>query len=53
MIYGTCVLFVHDAAWGVGDVSNPLVWALIASLVVLVAAGNYLPERFSFLVAMR
>ncbi|MEP9365426.1 DUF3556 domain-containing protein [Nocardioides sp. CN2-186] len=54
MIYGILVLFVHDAAYGVGDVTTwwPIV-LLMAVVVGTVALGNLAPKRVSFLPGMR
>lgn len=54
MIYGILTLFVHDAAYGPGDVTTwwPIL-LLMAVVVGTVALGNLAPRRVSFLPGMR
>lgn len=54
MIYGIGFLFVHDARFGVGSLSDPLVVAgLMLVVAAVVVAGNLVPSKFSFLLSMR
>lgn len=54
MIFGVLFLFVHYASVGPAAISHPLpVAALLAVVVGLIIAGNFFPERISFLPAMR
>ncbi|SDC81182.1 DUF3556 domain-containing protein [Nocardioides lianchengensis] len=54
MIYAIGVLFVHDAALGVGDLTDPLpVVLLVGAAAGTVVVGNLLPQQVSFLPAMR
>ena len=54
MLFGIVFLFVHNAALGLGDLVHPVpVLALTAAMEAIVLLGNYFPEKFSFLLAMR
>lgn len=54
MIYAVLVLFVENAALGVGDLASPLpVALLVAAAVTPVVWGNLAPQQVSFLPAMR
>ena len=57
MIYGICFLFVHEAHYGLGSLTDPLAVTLLVALMVVVVtvviAGNFVPSKFSFLVSMR
>jgi hypothetical protein len=54
MLFGIVFLFVHNAALGLGDLIHPVpVLALTAAMETIVLLGNYFPEKFSFLLAMR
>jgi transmembrane protein DUF3556 len=54
MIYGILTLFVHDAAYGLADVTHPWpIVALMAVVVTTVVLGNVAPRLVSFLPGMR
>ena len=54
MIFGLFSLFVHNAAYGVGDLVHPVpVLAMAVAMETVVILGNFFPDRFSFLLAMR
>lgn len=54
MVYGVLVLFVEDAALGVGDLVEPLpVVLLVGGAAAVVVVGNLFPQQVSFLPAMR
>lgn len=54
MIYAVLVLFVENAALGVGDLAEPLpVVLLVVAAVTPVVWGNLSPQQVSFLPAMR
>ena len=54
MLFGIVFLFVHNAAYGFSDVTEPLpVILLIGALVCGVVLGNLFPRKVSFLIGMR
>jgi hypothetical protein len=54
MIFGIGYLFVHNAQYGVEDLTRPLPVALIAAaLVAGIVTGNVAPRKVSFLMGMR
>ncbi|MBX3313781.1 MAG: DUF3556 domain-containing protein [Actinobacteria bacterium] len=54
MIGGIVFLFLAHPGTPFSDLSEPLlVWGLVAGLVAIVAWGNLVPEKVSFLPAMR
>jgi hypothetical protein len=54
MCFGIYFLFVHNAQYGVGDLTQPLpVVLLMAAVVAVVLLGNFFPRVFSFLLSMR
>ena len=54
MIFGLFFLFVHNAAYNLGDLVHPVpVLALTGAMEAVVLLGNYFPEKFSFLLSMR
>lgn len=54
MMFSAAFLFGHNAAYGFSDVTQPvLVFGLFALVVSTIVAGNFLPEKFSFLPSMR
>ncbi|HKE98253.1 MAG TPA: DUF3556 domain-containing protein [Actinomycetes bacterium] len=54
MMFGIAILFVHDARYGLADLTQPLPVALIVgALVAGIVVGNLAPRRVSFLIGMR
>lgn len=54
MIFGIATLFVHQAQYGLNELTHPvLVAALLAGMVAVVVIGNLAPQKVSFLPAMR
>jgi hypothetical protein len=54
MCFGILSLFVHNAQYGVGDLTQPLPVALLmVAVAAMVLLGNFFPRVFSFLVSRR
>lgn len=54
MIFSIGFLFVHNARYGVGDITQPLPVAILTAAVVSgIVVGNVNPKKVSFLVGMR
>ncbi|MDO9496538.1 MAG: DUF3556 domain-containing protein [Nocardioides sp.] len=53
MIFGILTLFVHDSAYGLGDLHHPYVLAVPLVSATIVGLGNLFPEKISFLPGMR
>lgn len=54
MIFGIGILFVHNAQYNLGDLTQPLpVVLIIGTLVAGIVLGNVAPRRVSFLIGMR
>lgn len=54
MIYAILLLFVHNAQFGVASLAQPVpVIVLMTVMAALILAGNFMPQKFSFLLSMR
>lgn len=53
MMFCVLFLFVGHADVGLGAMTNPLPVLLFAGMAVLIAAGNLMPQKISFLPGMR
>ena len=54
MMFSAAYLFGHNASYGFGDVTQPvLVFGLFALVVLTIIAGNLRPAQISFLPSMR
>lgn len=52
-IFSLCYLFGHYGAITATDLRSPLLLAIVIAVVAVVIMGNLLPEKISFLPAMR
>jgi hypothetical protein len=54
MMFGIAILFVHNAQYGLANLTQPLPVALIAGVLVAgIIVGNVAPRKVSFLIGMR
>jgi hypothetical protein len=54
MIFGIATLFVHQARYGLTDLTAPLpVFLILAAVAATIIFGNLRPQKVSFLPAMR
>jgi hypothetical protein len=54
MMCGIAILFVHNARYGLADVTEPVAVAAIAGVLAAgIAVGNLAPRKVSFLIGMR